>query len=246
MKSNLQVRRSILICILLVGIGMYLLIKPAQLSLTSEKEEWKSTLQKGETLIDGVREGGYAYLITSREGRTDYGDLLVVLESEDNIWKRIYDNDFAELHPWKIEVADVDGDGTKDLVTAVTKTAHYDKTMKNRLFVFDYLNGILVKKWVGSKFDGTWKDFTTGDLLPIPGEELIFTEQVGDDKNKLSIYYWFDFGFIKLAESEDYKEIISLSIIDKNRIQITYDKSHKYKAQLSVKDGKIIQVKEGS
>ncbi|HWT73566.1 MAG TPA: hypothetical protein VN258_02445 [Mobilitalea sp.] len=204
-------------------------------------KEWKPALHKGESIIDGVKEGASAYLIISRKGRRDYGDLLVVLEQKGSRWERVYENDFEELHPWKIEAADVDGDGTQELLTAVNKTAHYDPVLKNRLFVFNYENGILTKKWTGSAFTGEWIDFHVGDLLPIPGSEVIFTEQAGGKKEKLSIYYWFDFGFVKLAESDSYKDIIALTIMKENLLKVTYDKKYKRTAFLTVLDGKIVE-----
>lgn len=205
--------------------------------------EYRNALKHRETMIDNVKEKYTAYLLVSSEGRRDYGDRLLVLQLKEGNWIRSYENDFQELRPWKIELADVDGDGTQEILTAVYKTAHYDNELKNRLFVFNYENGILTKKWTGSQFDGEWIDFYTGDLLAIPGNELIFIEQTEDGKERLSVYYWFDFGFMKLADSDYYKEIQSLSIIDENCIEIICDK--KQRITLAVKYGKMIEVTSG-
>jgi hypothetical protein len=80
-----------------------------------------------------------------------------------------------------------------------------------------------------------------GDFVSIPGDELIFIEQLEEGKERLCIYYWFDFGFLLLAESEAYGDITKLTILGENRIQITYKGKKEEDATLIVKNGKIIE-----
>lgn len=234
-----------IIAILLLFLGIFLLpviLGRLFLSKDSLKASLETVLQKKENVIDAVREDTLAYAILSKEGRTDYGDYLAVFEQiEDNSWNCIYENDFTGLKPWKLQLADIDGDGVTDILTAVQKTTHFDAEEKNRLFIFDFKENKLIKKWTGSQLagNGRWTDFTAGELLPIPGNELIFIEQSETGQEHLSIYYWFDFGFTLLAKSRDYKDIQKLSVIGENRMQITYDDNKT--AVLTVKDGIITE-----
>lgn len=231
---------AIVILMLLAGIFLFPLFMMK--TFLPGSEEWsmlKPLLQKEEAIVDGVREGTMAYTILSREGRTDYGDLFAVFEQEQNReWKRIYENDFKDLKPWKIELADIDGDRKKEILTAVRKTTHFDSEEKNRMFIFNYEDNKLTKKWTGSQIAGTWNDFIVGDLLPMPGSELVFIEQTDNGNEKISVYYWFDFGFMLLAESDGYRDIRDVSIPGENSIQITYEEGQ---ANLTVQDGKVVE-----
>lgn len=239
----------ILVCLIILGVIICVWMnKNSVISLSKDHQtkltKWTELLVNKEAIVDWVEDDTAAYLIISSEGHKDYGDYLTVLLKEQGTWKRVYDNNFEDLKPWRIKLGDVDGDGKKEILTAVYKTAHYDEVYKNRLFVFNYENGILTKKWTGSKFAGSWKDFYVTELLEIPGEEIIFIEEAGPNKEKISIYYWFDFGFLKLAESKEYYDIKDLVAIDDNLIQITYDDKLSKTSLLTVREGQIIEYKE--
>lgn len=81
-------------------------------------------------LIDSITAESYAYTLVSRQGRNDYGDTFNVFENTNDGWVRIYENDFKNLMPWKIELSDVDGDNDKGILIAVKKATRYDKDLK--------------------------------------------------------------------------------------------------------------------
>lgn len=185
--------------------------------------ELEQVLGSKEILIDAAVEEETAYTLISREGRSDYADLLLVLNQKvDGSWERVYENDFTGIKPWKLAVADVDGDGIKEILTAVTKTTIFDPVEKNRMFIFNYEENKLVKKWTGSQIAGTWVDFRVNDLVDIPGDELIFVSITEEGDEYLRIYYWFHFGFFMLAEGQPYDDIVDITVIGDNRIEITY------------------------
>ncbi|MGB4659419.1 MAG: hypothetical protein WBI07_09580 [Mobilitalea sp.] len=208
-------------------------------------EEISALLKKREIVIDYTQEESFLYAIISQKERMDYGDILVIFEqNKSGIWERIYDNNFEELKPWKIETADIDGDGITEILTAVYKTTHFDDVEKNRMFIFNYRDGILTKKWTGSEIAGTWKDFVVGDLLPVTGDELIFLQESSGNSEKISIYYWFNFGFLLLADSEYYDEIQSVSIMKENRLLLKASMADETGVILTVKDNDIVQVSD--
>lgn len=206
-------------------------------------EELQPALHNQETIIDCIKDGAAVYALTGQTGDSKYGDLFVVFEQKaERVWERSYENDFLELKPWKIELGDIDGNGEQEILIAVHKTTHFDPIEKNRMFIFNYSEGKLRKKWTGSQIAGVWKDFYVGDMLSIPGNELIFIEQMEDQRERISIYYWFDFGFVLLAESEPYNNIHDLAVIGENRLQITSGVGVREQIKtLTVKNGKIIE-----
>lgn len=204
--------------------------------------KWEEYLYKEEHFIDGVEAGNHAYLLISTQEGSEYGDYLIVLEQEKKGFHRIYKNDFQELRPWKIDLADVDGDGVMEIITVVTKTTRFDKEMKNRLFLFNFENNALVKKWTGSQIGGKWNQVYIGDLVSIPGEEIILVEETEQSLEKLVVYYWFDFGFLKLAESKEYQDIKEITICGDNQINMIYGADNQMECDLTLKDGKIIEV----
>jgi hypothetical protein len=224
--------------IIVLLFGMYFYQKYTN---NNPEVELTKALYKNEMIIDYSISNNLAYLLISNNGKKDYGDIFVVLERKNDSWIRIYENDFEDLMPWKIEAADIDGDGCQELIIAVRKTTYFDKELKNRMFIFNFNKGILVKKWTGSQIAGIWREFYVDDLLSAPGDELIFIEQLEEDKERISIYSWFDFGFFRIVESINYPKIDNLTITDDNRIEISFiiDKS-KIKKVLTAKDGKLV------
>jgi hypothetical protein len=81
-------------------------------------------------------------------------------------------------------------------------------------------------------------------LVPIKGNELIFISKTLEGE-RVGVYYWFNFGFMMLAQSKDYGNITNISIIRENRIRITYKKGNKkYHAILKAQDGRLLETKD--
>jgi hypothetical protein len=209
--------------------------------LTTQIEK---ALEEQELLIDYSVEGDTAYAFVSTTGDTKYGDrFLVFNRKKDGGWSRSYENDFAGLKPWRLRISDIDGDGEREILTAVYKSTFYDEEERNRLFIFGYTKGKLIKKWTGSEIAGSWETFIAGDLVDTKGEEIIFISRTNDGKEKLMVYYWFDFGFLLLAQSEAYEDIVDVMIQGENRLLITYtDGSGRKTEQVQLKEGTITRL----
>ncbi len=226
----------LLLIIIVPFIGLYL----SRLHKNS-KEGLSSALYKNEILVDYAIDEALAYTLINTNGREEYGDLFAVFERKEDTWYRIYENNFKNLMPWKVKTADIDGDYIPEILIALRKKTPYDKEIKNRMFIFNYQDGILSRKWTGSRIAGKWREFYPMDLLSTPGHELIFIEQTEEKKEMISIYSWFDFGFFRLAESEAYMRIQSLKMVNENLLEITYADNDKDSSILLVVDeGKLV------
>jgi hypothetical protein len=202
-------------------------------------------LDKSERIIDYAEDETRIYALIHKGGPLETGDFFVVLRQGDNgKWERFYENDFTSRKPWKLETADIDGDGEKEILTAVKKTTLFDPVEKNRMFIFNFNGEKLYKKWTGSQIAGSWKDFIAGDAASAPGEELVFIEQTEDNKAKISIYSWFDFGFFLIASRGNYEDIQGVIILGENRIEITCREERRTITKtLRISEGKLIEAK---
>lgn len=196
-------------------------------------------------VLDRAEHGDLAYELVRRNQMGESRDYLTVSRLRDHLPQELlYENDFTVIKPWKLELADVDGDGEFELLMAVVKTTHFDAVERNRLFVFHYAGETLAKKWTGSQIGGNWRDFRALDLVPaIAGDELVFIEQVEGKGERLGIYYWLDFGFALLAESEFYPQINRLELKADHllAVQVT-DGTVERTVDLQLKQGRLVEM----
>lgn len=125
----------------------------------------------------------------------------------------------------------------------VNKPTYFDREINDRLFVFNWNGEKLYKKWTGTRLGYYLKDFYIIDLLDIKGEELIVIDKNQEGKERLLVYYWLDFGFQLLAESEFYDTIEEVNYLNNNLLGVVYiEQGKKITAKVMVKEGWIIEV----
>ncbi|TAH64972.1 MAG: hypothetical protein EWM47_11690 [Anaerolineaceae bacterium] len=228
-----------LLIIMMLLLGLYLSVLHK-----NSKGDLSTALNNDELLIDYTIDGSLAYALINTKGTKEYGDFFIVFERKEDTWQRTYENDFKNLMPWKVEQADIDGDNIPEILIALKKTTPYDKEIKNRMFIFNYQNNILARKWTGSRIAGIWREFYPMDLLSTPGHELIFIEQAEEDMEKVSVYSWFDFGFFMIADSVVYPRIQKMTMKSENMLEITYfEEDQEISLLLTVEDGKLLPKK---
>jgi hypothetical protein len=101
----------------------------------------------------------------------------------------------ARWKPWKMEIADVDGDGRREIIVGVFKSTKFFPKPHNCLFVYGFSFKRAFPKWLGSALGRAFMDFTFIDLDGEKGDELIALETTLEGKTGLSQYKWNGFGF---------------------------------------------------
>lgn len=165
-------------------------------------------------------------------------------ESSNNInWHKIAQYDFTEVLPWKIEIGNIDYTDGLQVIMAVNKSTHFDQEQRDRLFAFNWDGEKLYKKWTGSKLGYNLKDFYIMDFLDIKGDELVVIDTNDNREERILVYYWMDFGFLLLAQSEFYSSIEEVKPIDNNLLEIKYiEKGKKFKSKVSINNGWFFKV----
>lgn len=160
-------------------------------------------------------------LIVEGNGSEFYGNRLVLL-CYDNGLKKLYDREFKELNPWKIQICDVDGDGRKEIALGVYKKANFHPVMAKRPFLYHWEKGDIVPMWRGSRLSRPFDDYCFSDLDRDGKDELLAIEALPEGKELINAYSWKGFGFESIAESEAYTDITALESLrdDKGSLMI--------------------------
>ncbi|PKM94230.1 MAG: hypothetical protein CVU84_12270 [Firmicutes bacterium HGW-Firmicutes-1] len=202
-------------------------------------------LDKGCKVIDYEIIDTNLYAILGDGQDAIYGKTIAIYQIRDVDQKiqliKIYENDFSKMKPWKIDCTDLEGDGEIEIVIGVHKKTHYDQNEGNRMFIFNWDGKKLYKKWTGSKLGNELLQFEFIELLNRQGDELIVIDLEEGGKERILVYYWFDFGFSLLAESKGYDDLYDVKPMGTNLLEITYNhKGIKNKKIGSIIKGKMV------
>jgi hypothetical protein len=151
-------------------------------------------------------------LIISKEKGKTYGEELIIF-SYDNSMKEIYRHSFRDLNPWKVQTADVDGDGVKEISVGVYKTTVFHPVMAKRPFVYGWDGKGIYSKWLGSRLSKPFDDYIFTDIDGDGMDEIVAIELGENGEKLLNSYKWKGFGFEAMGESITYNDICELSFI---------------------------------
>ncbi|MFI5386367.1 MAG: hypothetical protein ACHQ50_09625 [Fimbriimonadales bacterium] len=116
------------------------------------------------------------------------------------IWRGIH----RDYKPWKIAVADVDGDRSEDFIVALFKHTRHSPHRLHTLFVFGFDGTTVYPKWRGSRLARDFVDFVFARGKN--GDKLLTLDRLLDGRFALSCYRWSGFGFRKQWERGDWKQ----------------------------------------
>lgn len=156
----------------------------------------------------GVDEAEMLFIITGTDGEW-YGDHIEGYSITDRL-NPAYSKDMADYSPWRIQTADVDGDGAREISIGVYKTARLHPVMAKRPFIYDWDGGSLRPKWLGSRLSRPFAEYAFGDIDGDGRDEIIAVEVLKDGQDVVQCYDWTGFGFQGLAESVPAKAYVDI------------------------------------
>lgn len=155
---------------------------------------------------DGVLEKVKITCARREDGRPLGGEIVVMQAREGKmttVWR------VRNLNPWKLRIADVDGDGEMEIVTGVWKKSPKDPVMAQRVFVWSWNGERMLPKWLGSRLSRRFEDFEFRDINHDGWDELLALEVAPGKPKRVGMYRWRSFGFDWLgsAEPERWREL---------------------------------------
>lgn len=141
-----------------------------------------------------------------------YGDgfEILAISGEGPLQRRAFES-MRGMNPWKLQTADVDGDGAQDISITMFKKTRFHPVMANRPFLYYWKKGYIEPLWRGSRLSRPFGSYVFSDINSDGRDELIATEYLQDGTEVLQAYYWKGFGFEGYAVSPPYPEITGLA-----------------------------------
>ena len=206
-------------------------------------------LDENQELIDYAYNKDYLFAVLGDKKDRRYGNAVCIYRSENLSskvnWIKVSEYDFSKVLPWKVEIGDIDDSENLELFIGVYKSTHFDNKQNNRMFVFNWDGEKLSKKWTGSQIGYCMKDFYVIDFLDMYGDELIILDKNKEGKERILIYYWLDFGFTLLAESENFDLIEKVEYSNDNLLKLTCrNKGKRFQKEVKVRNGEVVGISD--
>jgi hypothetical protein len=93
----------------------------------------------------------------------------------------------------EIEIADINNDGTTDILLGISKKTYFDPTIKKRINIYSYQNHNLQPLWLGTKFIYNIESF---NVKKTDNSNYLITFEIDKKGNRYQgMYEWDHFGF---------------------------------------------------
>jgi hypothetical protein len=197
-----------------------ILIGKRDITLYSKQEKVLANLNVTDgniinSCVSDIDNDGNDEIIFLKSGKdSEYADEMVIESCMKVSGKlsiaEIYSFDCRDLKPWKVQTADVDGDGKKEISLGVYKTAAFHPVMAKRPFIYNWQGNGISPKWLGSRLSRPFEDYIFADIDGDKCDELIAIELLENGRKLIASYKWKGFGFEKNGESVDFKDVLSI------------------------------------
>lgn len=158
----------------------------SQLPVSHKKTITQAITKNGENSL-------VIYAIEDASSDNTKSNLAAIEVSTDGITRAF--SDAQQLNPWKLMIADVDGDGRSELCAGVKKATRFDHLIKNRLFVFNMQGAVFWPKWLGSELHLDIVDFDFAAPDTSGRQKLLLLANCDPIHLCIASYQWDEFGF---------------------------------------------------
>lgn len=128
----------------------------------------------------------------------------------------------ARWQPWKLAIADVDGDGQHEIVVGVYKSTRFFPKPHNCLFIYAWDGRRAHPKWLGSALSKPFVDFAFINGKGDSPDRLVAIETKRDGRRCVAVYSWNGFGFTLDWQRGDWQEATLIETTG-NRITVEAD-----------------------
>ena len=112
--------------------------------------------------------------------------------------RRIWEGIPRAWKPWKLHVADIDGDSFPEILVALHKSTRHFRKPHNCLFVYGFDGRTVTPRWFGSRLAFRFTDFAVAALHSPPA--LLALETKLNGRKCVGSYLWNGFGFTRVGE----------------------------------------------
>jgi VCBS repeat protein len=134
----------------------------------------------------------------NHDGRTERVMLNPGRDPALTVWRggrRLWQGVPRHWQPWKLKIADLDGDGRREIIVGVQKSTHFFPHPHHCLFIYRFDGRTVQPIWLGSSLSQPFIDFAFAKREHGAADRLIAVEITREGRRCVTAYSWNGFGF---------------------------------------------------